>query len=37
MIDNGNNSMLKSNILSSVYIDEYILIPGQCLIIISKI
>ena len=29
--------MFQSNILSIVYIDEYILIPGLCLIIISKI
>ena len=28
--------MVESNILRSVYIDEYILIPGQCLIFISK-
>ena len=29
--------MFQSNILSSVYIDEDILMPGQCLMIISKI
>ena len=29
--------MFQSNILSSVYIDEYILKPGPCLMIISKI
>ena len=29
--------MFQSNDLSSVYIDEYILIPGQCWIIIFKI
>ena len=28
--------MFQSNILNSVYIYEYILIPGQCLIIISR-
>ena len=30
-------TMFQSNILSSVYIDKYSLIPGQSLIIICKI